>query len=211
MKFKKIYLAPNIIHLKFKRQKDLTRFFMRFQEHFESPEFRGKIFTIAEFKKWYKKEKKSKKFTYYKDWTGFNIPSRILKPFVLGKFDPLTKFEKIFLDLTKNEEGRFYVIGTFKNGDLRHEVAHALFYVNPAYRREVKKILKTMDLKIFYDQFKQMGGYHPSVWLDETHAYLMEPDKKWFKDEFGFPVSKFGKQRKRLLAVFKKYKPAELS
>lgn len=211
MKFKKIYLSPKIIHLKFKRQRDLARFFVRFQEYFESPHFRGKIFSLAEFKAWYKKEKKKTKFTYYIDWTGFNIPSWVLKPFYFGKFDPLTRQEKTLLDMMRKEKGKFYIIGTFKDGDLRHEVAHALFYVNAAYRREAKKIIKTVDMKLFGKEFVAMGGYHPSVWLDEAHAYLMEPDKKWFKKEFGFSVSKFGKQRKKLLAVFNKYKPANIT
>jgi len=38
------------IHLMiFDNQKELTTTFLRFQEHYESPKFRGKIFSLKEF------------------------------------------------------------------------------------------------------------------------------------------------------------------
>ncbi|MEK7106247.1 MAG: ABC transporter ATP-binding protein, partial [Patescibacteria group bacterium] len=57
----------------------LASTFLRFQEHYESPKFRGQFFSLEEFMDWYAEEYGN--FTYYKDWTGFNIPSYILKSF----------------------------------------------------------------------------------------------------------------------------------
>ena len=99
MKVKEI--IKNIFHISFSTQHELASTFLRFQEYYESPKFRGKIFSFYEYKKWYTanspKGKKTGKFTYYKDWGGFNIPSYVLKPFYQGKFNPLSNKEKKFL------------------------------------------------------------------------------------------------------------------
>ena len=205
--FKKIYLAPNIIHLKFKKRYDLTRHLLRFQEHFESPEFRGKVFSLKEFKPWYMRFHKEKKFKYYTDWNGFNFPSKILKPFLDGKFNPLSSREKAILKALDGQKGRFYVIGTFSNDDLRHEVAHALFYVNPQYRKEVLKVIGRVDTSIWEKVFENMGGYHPSVWIDEVHAYIME-DEKYLKKSLEIEKPhKFRKHANKIRAIFNRYKP----
>jgi len=56
---------------------------LRFEEYYESPRFKGRIFTFDEYRKWYVKNspkgKKTGRFTYYSDWSGFNIPSYALK------------------------------------------------------------------------------------------------------------------------------------
>src|SRR3990167_8171616 len=107
-------IIKNIFHLNVDTQEELTTTFLRFQEHYESPEFKGKIFTLEEFKKWYilnsPNGKKTGRFTYYEDWAGFNIPSEVLEPFYEGKFNPLADYEQKFLDLFKEKrDGKFYV------------------------------------------------------------------------------------------------------
>ena len=87
---------------------------VRIAEYFESPEFKGKIFKLDQFKKWYMKSQNKKKFTYYKDWSGYNIPSKELKPFLDGEFDPLNWKEKQFLEIFRNVKGRFYIICTYR-------------------------------------------------------------------------------------------------
>ena len=117
--------------------------FMRFQEYYESPKFRGKVFSWEEFMDYY--AEKHGEFTYLDDFAGFNLPSKALKPFYQGKFHPLTKKEGKFLELFKNKRGEFYVIGTVRNcdiEDIRHEIVHGLFYTKPDYRRAVLKCLK---------------------------------------------------------------------
>ena len=95
-------LTPHIHLLSFDTQHDLTSTFLRFQEHYESPRFKGEVFTLDEFQDWYIKNSpngiETGKFTYHTDWNGFNIPSHILKPFYEGKFDPLSFDEQAILE-----------------------------------------------------------------------------------------------------------------
>ncbi len=175
-------LIENIYHVSFPTRKEVTSTFLRFQEHYESPQFRGKIFSLDEFKEWYTanspKGKAKKRFTYYEDWGGFNIPSHILDPFYEGLFDPLSEKESKLLDAFKDKKGKkFYVIGTFgkdKQSYLQHEVAHGLFYVNQEYQLEVLNELNKVspDIKNNINSILLKKGYHTDVLVDETHAYL---------------------------------------
>lgn len=172
-------LSKNIFVLEFESQLDITSTFLRFQEYYESPKFSGKIFTLNEYKKWYIKEKGS--FTYYTDWSGFNIPSYVLKPFFEGKFNPLSKKEKQLLNLFKDIKNKYYIIGIHKGMNkkkikylLRHEIAHAMFYTDSNYRLEVLHILKKYDVSKIKDKLSSMGGYARSVLDDEVHAYSLD-------------------------------------
>jgi hypothetical protein len=190
--------------------------FLRFQEHYESPRFRGKIFSLDEFKKWYvknsKKGKSSGMFTYCSDWGGFNIPSYVLKPFYEGRFDPLSKKEKNMLDIFRNKTGKFYIIGTFgrtaeSKKTLKHEVAHGLFYTNPDYKKGVLKILNTLGksaLKKVHAHLGSKTGYHESVFTDETHAYILTGMKKLVKKKVVSPDD-INSVNERLNALFDRY------
>src|SRR6266481_5073696 len=149
-KIKKSEVLKNIFLLEFETQFELTSTFLRFQEHYESPEFRDKVFTLEEFEKWYTKLKGS--FTYHTDWSGFNIPSYILQPFRNGKFNPLTAKERNLLSLFENDTEPFYIIGVSKDSSsgkllLEHEIAHGLFYSNQEYKEKALAILKKYDLR----------------------------------------------------------------
>jgi hypothetical protein len=177
-------IVENVFNVNFDTQEKLASTFLRFQEHYESPEFKGKTFTLEEFKEWYTanstKGKETGKFTYYEDWGGFNIPSHILKPFYEGSFEPLSKKEKKLLDTFKDKKDKkFYIIGTFSGKEreylLKHETAHGLFYTNPDYRHEVLNELDKLDPKTRNNINKVLEkfGYNSDVWVDESHAYIM--------------------------------------
>lgn len=143
-------LADKIHLLTFDSQQNIASTFCRFQEHYESPNFREKIFSLEEFQKWYIQNspngRKTGDFTYYSDWNGFNIPSSTLQPFYDGRFNPLSDAEKRILDMFENETGVFYIIGIHKGTEkidqlLRHETAHGLFYTNDDYRTQVLSLL----------------------------------------------------------------------
>ena len=181
MKITKEQILDKVFLLTFENQKEITSTFLRFQEHYESPKFRNKIFTLEEFKKWYSDLKGG--FSYYTDWNGFNIPSYILKPFYDGKFDPLSEKEKQLLKLFKNENGKFYIIGIHKDTKsvvnlLKHEMAHGLFYTNDEYRKNVQNILAQYDLKKIKNELREKGGYHEEVLDDEVHAYSLDSVNK---------------------------------
>ena len=153
--------------------------FMRFQEYYESPEFKGRVFSIEEFVQWYAGIHGS--FSYSQDWYGFNIPSKALEPFQKGEFNPLTKNEQKLLNICKNEEGNFYVIGVTPNAEyfietVKHEFVHGAFYCNQKYQNDVVKCLR--DSKIFnIEKGLSKMGYHQDVFADEANAYiLVEPE-----------------------------------
>lgn len=195
-------IADGIYHLNFPTQHLLASTFLRFQEHYESPKFAGKAFTWKEFAAWYKAEYGA--FSYFEDWSGFNIPSRVLDAFYRGDFDPLTRRESAFLDLFRSVEGRFYIIGTYTEkvdeGTLRHETAHGLYYRDDEYRARAQKILETVDLEPIYAILTELG-YGPNVLEDEAHAYL--GDDLGFLKKKGVDIRKYRKAHDALLALYR--------
>ncbi len=183
MKLKLMKITDKIYLIIFENQFDITSTFLRFQEHYESPKFRGKIFSLEEFKKWYvqnsREGKLTGKFTYHHDWSGFNVPSYVLTPFYEGKFNPLSSKEKRILDMFKKTEEPYYIIGIHKEMPhvaslLKHEIAHGLFYTNKVYKKEVLTILNRFDTKSIRKLILQFeAGYHEAVMDDETHAYTL--------------------------------------
>lgn len=211
---KVISLAPQIFHVKFKAQQPLTKTFVRFQEYFESPHFRGTFFSLQDFRQWYihhsPEGKKTGKFTFYQDLGGFNIPCRILDPFYQGRFNPLTREEKQLLaTFVPYRAQRFYIIGTYGNRTqdvLQHEIAHGLFYTNPRYRKEVLHILHKIPLQKRHEInrfLQQTQFYHHDVWLDETHAYVTSSLSD-LKDE-GIAIESLQKVHQELNQIYHKY------
>ncbi len=184
-------ILTDIYHLNFPTQQGLASTFLRFQEHYESPQFREKIFSLDEFQRWYTANssngRKTGKFTYYDDWEGFNFPSYVLDPFYRGRFDPLSKLEQLFLEHFEDKaETKFYVIGTFGDSRaLEHEIAHGLFYIDEGYKTKALRILASMNQKDrtkISNYLRNGAGYHNEVIDDEMHAYLAT-DKNYFTDE----------------------------
>lgn len=165
-------ITKKIIHLHFGTQQRLASTFMRFQEHYESPEWRGKVFTVGQYLDWYSQENGGN--TYTKDWGGFNIPSYVLLPFIRGSFDPLTDAEQEIVDLFRFRTDKFYIIGTSSDGDgdaLDHELCHGLYYTCEEYRQSVDNCLNDFDLEDIFS-FLLEKGYCGEVLQDEAHAYI---------------------------------------
>lgn len=174
MKLKMI--APKIYWIDFDSQYDLAMSFLRFQEHYESPEFKDKVFTLGQYREWYKTTQPHGKFSYASDWNGFNIPSYVFKPFIDGLFDPLTQEEKEMMLLLMQHvdiKTDFYLVGTHK-GDieiLNHEICHALYHTNREYRGKINDEMHKYDLSAMHDILIRMG-YHKDLCRDEAHAYI---------------------------------------
>lgn len=153
----------------------LASTFMRFQEFYESPVFRGKVFTVDEFAAWYAKKHGS--FSYYQDWAGFNIPSWVLQPFIDGKFNPLTEKEASFVDYFNRINGDFYVIGITKEDPewfdtLKHELVHGAYFYDEDYRKDVLSFISDLRPESAKMGLEKMG-YGKNVIDDETNAYLL--------------------------------------
>lgn len=156
-------------------QEKLARTFVRFQEHYESPRFQGKVFNLADFLKWYKEKYH---FDYFTDWEGFNIPSWVFRRFWNGEFNPLSEEELCLIKSFTNIPGKFYIIGAdsakgISLGVLRHEFAHGLFYTNEEYRQRVNKCIHNSKAQSMFYKILGNMDYDHSVWNDEMNAYLL--------------------------------------
>lgn len=204
--FEVIEIKPHVFFLHFKDQETLARTMMRFQEHYESPEYSGKIFSRSEFKDWYRGKKGV--FDYYQEWDGFNVPGFVLKPFYEGQFPNTTAEERMVLEALKEHRySSFYVIATADNSGvntLAHEIAHSFYYLNPEYKKEVLQVLATFDMTPVKKYLKDtVGDYHDHVLTDEVHAWLMH-DTPWMT-EHGFDVSPYKEITAQLQAIYNKY------
>ncbi|SDP31039.1 ABC transporter ATP-binding protein [Afipia sp. GAS231] len=191
-------VADGIYLLRFKTQYELTSTFLRVQEYYESPRFHGRIFTLEQFMDWYAAQYGS--FSYFEDWSGFNVPSTAFQPFFDGKFDPLTEKEKRLLGLFRNLRGRFYVIGIYESGrkgSLTHELAHALFFTDAAYREAVHEAMRGYDTSALEKKLVE-AGYARHVVPDEVQAYIVAPS-----GELGAVSRPLEPLRRRLRALFK--------
>lgn len=164
-------INDQIIHLVFKNTETMARVLCRIQEHYESPEYAGKVFTLGQFRKWY--SEKTGGWTYHLDWSGFNFPSSALTAFFDGSFDPLSAEEQEVINLLKDRKGPFYVIATDDTSDsetLTDEIMHGLFHTNPDYQKEVLGLLEGQDLGPLKTYLRTM--YHEKVIIDECHAWI---------------------------------------
>lgn len=194
-------IMPRVYQLEFPTSRQLAGTFLRVQEHYESAEFHGKVFTKAEFLAAYAKVPHGSYSDYY-DWDGFNVPAGAFSRFYAGEFDPLDDSEKALLELVSKLRAE-YVIGTVKGGGaLRHERAHALYATNPRYRAEAQALLRTADLAGINAMLKRLA-YHPSVWEDEAHAWLGAPAED-LKAE-GLDPAPYLALHRRLLALYARY------
>ena len=124
-------------------QYELASTFLRVQEHYESPRFHGRIFTLEEYMDWYAAEN-GKLYATTRTGSGFNVPSNgVCSRFSMASSIRSSEKEKRLLGLFQRTcSGRFYVIGIFDEGhkgSLTHELAHALFFVDQGYRDAVPR------------------------------------------------------------------------
>lgn len=187
--FKEIY--PNIFHLKFKTQYLATDTFMRLQEFYESPftSIQGNYFTREQYQDIYAKT--YGQFDYHTKWSGFNVPGNIVLKF-FDKFidicEPVSDKECMLYDTVQdkiniwtvgkdkvNIRKDFYLIATYNNKDIDHEVAHGFYYLSKQYKKEIDSILlancRTSLFKRLRIELLRLG-YSKEVFRDEIQAYL---------------------------------------
>ena len=196
-------INKDIVHLEFDTKYNMNNYMLRFQEHYESPEFSGKIFTLGEYREWYIKT--TGDFNYHNQVEGMNFQSRVFDPFLRGLFDPLTEEEKELVERVGRGSSFKYLIGTFEGGDhdvYEHEVCHALFGTNDNYKKQIEKVLKKYDLKKISKWLKNQE-YGEHVLLDEIHAYVI--CNLAYLKEAGLEVD--DKMHTELLKIRRKFKP----
>jgi predicted aminopeptidase len=120
----------------------------------------------------------------------------------------LSNKEEALLSFFQSIDRPFYIIGTSDDNKslastVRHELGHALFYLNDDYREEVRAALATVPTKKIGNFIRRMG-YHESSVEDETHAYLLDP-LSYLVSEAGIDPDRYQNVHRRLLNLFKKY------
>jgi len=183
---------PGCYHLKSVSQYELVATFMRMQEFYESniDGIRGVYFSIEEFMDAYAKEHGN--FTYFVDWVGFNLSSRIIREFY-RKFPvkKLTNREKEFKELIApilKTRRKFCIIGTFQKlskkeySTYEHEMAHGLYFLNKKYKKKMDTMLESLgDFKQPCFDILKKKGYDETVYYDELQAYLATSKYNYLK------------------------------
>lgn len=78
MKIETEIVLPGVYALTFETQYELCMSFVRIQEFYESPKFRGKYFTLERFIDYWATEFGNGSFDYPAKWHGFNLPNNVI-------------------------------------------------------------------------------------------------------------------------------------
>ena len=207
-----IEISKNVIHIDFKSRYLLASSFMRMQEFYESPypEIQGKYFTIEQYMDRYAKDMGN--FTYTRDWSGFNIPGHVMKAFLKTFeykegllhspefFQKELKLINAVYPFLKSRD-KIYVIGTFKNkvGVLQHELAHAFYYLDENYAKEMDDAVNELPYMAKIVRKLEKMGYGKNVLYDEIQAYLSTSSPEYLKNSF-----KISNPPKKLRKIFKR-------
>lgn len=156
-------------------QYELTSTMLRVQECYESPgkDFQNKMFSLEEFMDWYAQTYGN--FTYYSDWSGFNLPISYVKR--LSRFKNKTKKEKALLESVR-DISKGYLIAIYKQDPEKletfyHEFSHNLFNLNKDYRFLSTCQVYSLDKKILERISRSLknNGYCDKVLIDEIVAF----------------------------------------
>lgn len=186
MKYKQIEILSNIHLFVFQSAYDLAMTFIRIQEFYECPSsrFYKKYFSLENFIDWYCKNKTKKlEFSYADDFVGFNVTGKALLEWdktYEGKYRD--KESEVFGGIISNWSDEQIMNSSFigvsrtagYTGVVKHEIAHALYYLNAGYRKKMKQLISQIpkrQYKVLQDQLKKWG-YHKKVWKDEIQALL---------------------------------------
>jgi len=202
------HLGQHIFHVQFSHQLMMASTMLRLQERYECPnnELRGRCFSLAEYKAWERKRDPVHGFRYYAHWPGFNVPGSVVKA-ALQEAELMPREQAL-----KQALGdvlslpNFYVIGTTSDdasSSLYHEVCHAMYELNAAYRADVDAELANIAegpmcrMKAFLrcEQYADVER----ILQDEVHAYLSEGDT------LGCKSSEVSLHTKTLQAIFLKH------
>ncbi len=163
------------------------------QEFYESDniKLRNRIFTYEQFIDQY--THKDGSFDYFMNWGGFNLPCHVLEDF-FDTFE-LTFREAKIREVTKKLKRKpYYLIGTIAGDDetLKHELIHAYYYLNPAYKQQVDVLVRSMrkDLKTQLTFALKNMGYANHVITDEINAYMASSKLKYLKNELDLELTR---------------------
>ena len=179
-------IKPRVYHATFDDAYSLCMTILRIHEHSENPIFKNKNFTYEQYMDWYSKEHGKGHFTFDKDYLGFSVNSSSFRHFVknFAKKD-WTEKEKKYIEDVMNLVGkedfarkkRFCVINSFekkKSTVFKHELAHAIYYVDSNYKIAANKFFKSLkqDFRKKIISIVKGDGYPDDQVSDEINARL---------------------------------------
>lgn len=151
--------------------------FVRIAEFYESASklFYRRFFTLEKFKKWYSKNiSENGKFTYYRDFYGYNVPGDIFIEWATIYAGRETLEEQNLITLLGPLPSRFYIIGSPADSEstIDHEYSHAFFYLYPDYKNAVESLQNGYDLS-GVKRYLKANNYSSTVHIDEITSYVM--------------------------------------
>jgi len=214
--YKTEIVVDNCLLIKFNKQKDLTMSFFRVEEYYESanPKLHQQAFTLETFIE--EQMKSDGELDYFNYWTGFNVPGYIIEEWS-NKINAEYYFrEKQLIDIIRDRldvSRKYYVIGALENdtNTIDHEIAHALYYMNPEYNKEMGELISefqsnyTEDYNIMCSVLTNTRQYGNNVLFDEIQAYMATETKKELVKEFRMDYSKCKSIIKKFQKVLQKY------
>jgi hypothetical protein len=191
--FKSKVIGGNILALEFKDAIPMTMMFMRFQEYGEGiPKIRDKD-PVPEGDVLYHYYRKFGTIYYTAGYAGFNLRGDLFNEWRAKRGDiPYNTLEseleilvnKYFFDM----EDDFFVIAYMKGDKVtkKHELLHALYYLNADYRDGVNAALNKVSTKRAKRYLQTMdytfGGKHGDwILYDEIQAYVLSDDPEVFR------------------------------
>jgi hypothetical protein len=191
--YKTKVIGGNILALEFKDAIPMTMMFMRFQEYGEGiPKIRDKD-PVPEGDVLYHYYRKFGTIYYTAGYAGFNLRGDLFNEWRAKRGDiPYNTLEseleilvnKYFFDM----EDDFFVIAYMKGDKVtkKHELLHALYYLNADYRDGVNAALNKVSTKRAKRYLQTMdytfGGKHGDwILYDEIQAYVLSDDPEVFR------------------------------
>lgn len=193
--YKSTVIDGNILALEFKDAVPMTMMFMRFQEYGEGiPKIRDKN-PVPEGDVLYHYYRKFGTIYYTAGYAGFNIRGDLFNEFTNIYNDPPlfsnileSELENLVHQNFSDLGDQFYIVAYMKGDKVtkKHELLHALYYLNAEYREKVNAILDKVSTKRAKRYLKTMdytfGGKHGDwILYDEIQAYVLSDDPEVFK------------------------------
>ena len=197
----------NILALEFTKAIPMCLMFMRFQEYSEGIRKVRDHDPMPEGDVMYHYYRKTKKLYHKAGWSGFNLRGDLFNEFInKSAAMPFNILENSLLRLVdknfRSKGDKFFIIAYMKGDKAtrKHELMHALYYNNPAYKYHVDKILDRVSTKEAGKYLRKLGyrfsGKHGDyIFNDEIQAYVLSDTKKIIK-QFGLSSKTLKKLQK---------------
>lgn len=213
MQFNIPYPNVNIFHIVFENQFIITSTLMRIQEFYESniAQIKDNYFTLEYLIHEYTIQNGGN-FNYFTKWSGFNFPKENIKKFVNKFKGNISEKELGFINFLSDnlpeDIDDYYIIATYREEDISHELAHAYYYLNEDYRNTMDELCQDLSPVLYESIYEQLynDGYCDMVMSDEIQAYLATSPQKELNSYMGIKISKhivnkFRKVFKNVMAI----------